>query len=329
MTFGEACKRYHGPNTPETKVFRSGMNATKKAFDALGDPLFNPPSGVTSETSSGSMMFVDEGFLTEGEFLKEIGLLPAAVKAKITTYQFQEGILKGVVVSLEGLDPSKLASIRKIRTWTDVRTVHTEVILDHTRNIRQEQGAEVYQFMKTQALSARSEGLAQKWRIPTVASFKEKAEEILKKREEQEAEEAAAQEEGNDEEPEDDEEQESISRGRAAPTLGVGLIAKKAESKKSARPKRKSKGGRSPSPVPSGTGSKSNAATVMTTEAADDLKERDGEMGIVAQKLQTLGRNFASLASLDVTRFLSGEKLGVQLEAVGHKKNYQVQSSKT
>ena len=115
------------------------------------------------------------------------------------------------------------------------------------------------------------------------------------------------------------EEGASAVKGRSAPALTFGSLAKqqtKANKKKIVANSRR-KGARSPSPAAGSTGSR-GSGSVINCAPVEELRRTDPEMAIVATRCQnSQGKNVECLLSLDIGRILLGEKLGRGVDSAG------------
>ncbi len=265
---------------------------------------------------------------------------------------------KGIIVTLKGLDLATILSMRKVRLYHDVSLSHREEILQPCMQIRQEQGMDIFEMASKQALklgfclrlclcivfcclfnftfwlvaisaiarSSRPEGLknASRSRLPSLPELQAQAEAVIADRE---AAEKAALAAASSPRAEDDESLEgsgseegaSAVKGRSAPALTFGSLAKqqtKANKKKIVANSRR-KGARSPSPAAGSTGSR-GSGSVINCAPVEELRRTDPEMAIVATRCQnSQGKNVECLLSLDIGRILLGEKLGRGVDSAG------------
>jgi hypothetical protein len=311
------------------KSFKVSFNAAKDVkLGKVAAPVFNPASLVAGHTLQGHMCFYDVGVLSETDVARECKVPCNALKLKMNSTIIEDGVeLKATLISLKDLTPSELASCRKIRMFHTVQVFHEEQILMPTRQIRQEQGQDMYDFVSQHEMQNRQEQMKpiNRFRLPTLPNLRAKAQELIQAREQVEQIDAdVADSEASDG---DDEPRQAK---QAAPSLGIGSVATRgapkvkvrnkpqgatASGKKGQSAKGKSRS-RSRSPGSSKATGTSNGGMVATQNR--DFSG-DSEMGMVASKMMKISPSPVPtcLAQLSVVRFLDGEKLGRTLTAAG------------
>lgn len=149
MSFTEATNEYHDR---QNNVFRAGFVAARdvkrKLLEGAFVEPFHPPTAVNHITARRIVVSVEHAFLTESEILKltEVGV-KALRLGKPLTLQVEDGsVLNGYLFSLKGTSPQETAGLRKVRVEGVISNEMHEELLQAPRQLRQEQGSELYQL---------------------------------------------------------------------------------------------------------------------------------------------------------------------------------------
>jgi hypothetical protein len=319
LTWDDAVQKF---NDIAEKYFKGQMLVAIKIYDGEEVPTFGPLSRVTSDQSQGRMGFFDVGFLSDSECVRLTKLTSQKLKNATWT---EDGVdVKGTIVSLLGMPVDEIFAMRKVRIFQTIQLNLTEFLLSEEKNLRPEQGKELFNLASARDVANRVDGMkgVGRLRLPTLAALQDKADKIIRLREEKEKGNAAKAEDGNDADKpaSDDDSQNSdesgcsekpVAKRRDAPTIDFGTAL---AAKMQAAPKRKlvhksitrASLGRSPSPGSDGGSLKS---TMQASSSGDipGIEKLDSEMAKVARKLGLVPPCFEALSLPDT---LLGKKNG-------------------
>lgn len=113
------------------------------------EPQFKPPSSVMNVNEIGSVVYTKCGICSESEISKISGFTPQQLKmtpaSDILSRTESGHKQKLYVISLDGLEPSVTAGIRKMKIYSKIGVGHDEFALHYSNQIEQDQGARVFQ----------------------------------------------------------------------------------------------------------------------------------------------------------------------------------------
>eukprot|EP00434_Breviolum_minutum_P036968 symbB.v1.2.032765.t2/scaffold3849.1/size49308/2 len=140
---------------PQDVGLVSDFNAALEQYDQVGatDATFKPGANVDHQMSFGYTIFQDFGLLTESEFKAVIGAEPKDVGMKSTKGKKFEHQIEWAapgesnnmyLVSLDGLSPIELATVRKIRLEVKKAAIHADAYLRPSDQLLANQGQHVF-----------------------------------------------------------------------------------------------------------------------------------------------------------------------------------------
>lgn len=152
-TWPEFIVIYH---SPEDKVRKPAFKAARAVRKKLGIMSFrwSPPSSVTSSVCRARKVFCDVGFLSESEVLKYFKVTAKQLGLTVSTLQLEDRreTLRGYYVSLAGVPANVVDALRRVRLSWKVKVQHSALRLQPEQQIRQEQGALLFQHFSDQQL---------------------------------------------------------------------------------------------------------------------------------------------------------------------------------
>jgi hypothetical protein len=305
---------------PREKEFRADFNLALKnlKLSESDEPAeFTPASSVGTHNFCGQEGYYEVGFPSEGEVIKYTGLAPKALGLKVTTRPLEDGpgVVSGSYISLRDLDIplGDILAMRKVKVYRGFETEHNEQILSRARQIRQQQGSDMYTYVTEQTTAAQGDATKTSSRahLPTLENLRKKAADIISQR--QMGEQQQQQMQDDEAADEDDENEETATRmAKKSGGIALGSIAAKTYPKSKAAGKKTKRKAKSPSPDPSmrSGGGKGGAGGGYYT-LDEGLAKTDPELHKVAIRL---GHTPVSFHRLSVRANLEGQKLGVSID---------------
>ena len=147
MTFEQASETYHDS---KNIVFRAGFAAARdlKAKMIQGEEYekFNPPSSVMQSKTRSVRVSVEMLFLTEADILRILEVSGRNLGlGKPVSLPCEDGVVRnGYVVNPRGIMDSELKGYRKVFVDYTVSTEYAEHLLEAGKQIRKEQGQELW-----------------------------------------------------------------------------------------------------------------------------------------------------------------------------------------
>lgn len=241
-------------------------------------------------------MYFEIGVLTESELTNLTSLPSTALKMKACKMQLEDGSRTPVhLVSLAGLSCGQVHGMRKMKVYCDSFTSHVELLLQAAQQLRQDQGAECFDFASAQAAKARPDPLSPvgRLRVQSLADAIETARGITQSRL---REQQLAAEEEEDASDNDGDDLESLLHKAEEREQEISLV----------KPQFSSMSKRS-------LAGKSSLISLRGEEdEIVDISALDPEMQMVASKYSTPP---VCLKRLNVNRILAGEFLGRSIAA--------------
>ena len=181
MTFDECAVKFH--NIAEKEFKASFLTArARRAKLENGEKVapIRPGSYVSHMHSMVRSVYYELAFCSQTEVENLTGLSVKEHKLKPVTMVVEDGTtLKGHFISLKGLDPAEVASVRRVRFEQQAAVVHDERLLEAADQLRQQQGTELYGVATTKhwdAVEAMPKPSA-RHQVPSFESLRAKARE--------------------------------------------------------------------------------------------------------------------------------------------------------
>ena len=263
-------------------------------------------------------MYFEIGVLTESELTNLTSLPSTALKMKACKMQLEDGSRTPVhLVSLAGLSCGQVHGMRKMKVYCDSFTSHVELLLQAAQQLRQDQGAECFDFASAQAAKARPDPLSPvgRLRVQSLADAIETARGITQSRL---REQQLAAEEEEDASDNDGDDLESLLHKAEEREQEISLVKPQFSSMSKRQrvlepaKKKKAKRKASQSPDRSLAGKSSLISLRGEEDEIVDISALDPEMQMVASKYSTPP---VCLKRLNVNRILAGEFLGRSIAA--------------
>ena len=340
------------------EMFASARDRYLELQESVGMSEFTPASGVHSQTSYGFRVFWEILLCSETELCRLTGKSVKMLPAKPIDVQLEaDNNSKLYPVSMQGLEASQICGIKRMQMWRDLSVNHVENFLQPSQQLTASQGEDNFDFFVGKHFEARPAPAklagkpyvissliaeADAKEAKSFAANAAQAAETMKANAEQKKKKGKKEKKDGDdgsgssssgsgssgegEGSDEDDAKPAASKRRAAPTLGLGSLARLTV-KKSAKSAAKAKLARGKSPSPARPPSSSAVAKKPQTGSKKDreiaaqleqLEAKDAEMHKVAKEhvRDAKGTSIACLLQLNVKHFLTTPKQGQLLNGV-------------
>lgn len=146
LTWNEACLKFHSD-----KAFKLEYNKSVKVWEqrmAGQQVIFSPPATVLLMNEHLTETYFEVAFCTESDVVRLTQFSPATLglKSKVTIKIEDGSTLSGFLISMRGLPYDEIASLRKIKISSVIKTHLQEILQSADRQLRQDQGTEIYEI---------------------------------------------------------------------------------------------------------------------------------------------------------------------------------------
>ena len=180
MSFDECAAKFHDPKEKDWKgEFQTARARRAKVEKGEPVPPIRPGSYVAHTQSMARTIFYDVLFCSDKEIENLTGQTAKSLKLKAVTLTIEDGsTLRGHFLSLKGLNPDEVGSLRRVRIEQKVTVAHKEALLEAPDQLRPKQGTELYNVAaKTHWLAVESLPKPNtRHTVPSVETLRAKAE---------------------------------------------------------------------------------------------------------------------------------------------------------